>query len=95
MDWIKDELSKYDLKTVQIDFNIHALGDKGIKSKDLDNAYETVRNGRIIEQKSDKARKTIAFRLYFGKENLTYTSVVGLHENLLRIVTLWKDEGRI
>ena len=94
-DWIQEELSKYDLKTVEIDFSVHVLKGKNLKPDDLDKPEETIRKGRVVEEKSDRLRKTIGFRLYFGKENLTYTVIVGLHGDLLRIVTLWRDGGRL
>ncbi len=94
-EWIQNELSKYNLKTVYIDFSLHALEDKNLNQEYLDRAIETIRNGRVIEEKSNKARKNITFRLYFGKENMTYTVISGLHENFVRVVTIWKDRGRI
>ena len=90
-DWIHDELSRFDLKDVFIGFSIHALKDKNLTQDDLDMAVDTVRKGRVIEEKSDQSRKTVAFRLYFGKTNITYTVVVGLHQNFLRVVTIWKE----
>ena len=93
-DWIHDELSKYNLKDVYIDFSVHALKDKNLTQDDLDKAIETIRKGRIIEDKSNQSRRTVVFRLYFGKGNITYTVIVGLHENFLRVVTIWKDTGK-
>jgi len=93
-DWIYNELSKYNLKDVYIDFSVHALKDKNLAQGDLDKAIETVRKGRIIEDKSNQSGRTIVFRLYFGKQNITYTVIVGLHENFLRVVTIWKEPGK-
>src|SRR3990167_2499035 len=56
-DWIQEELSKYDLKTVEIDFSVHVLKGKNLKPDDLDNAEETIRKGRVVEEKSDRLRK--------------------------------------
>ena len=93
--WIQEELAKYDLKTVYIDFSVHTLIDKNLKGEDLHRAVETIRTGRVVEDKSNKEKGTVGFRLYFGKSNVTYTVIAGLHGNFLRIVTLWKESGRV
>ena len=92
--WIQDELSRFNLKNAFIDFSVHALKDKNFTQADLDKAVEVVRKGKVIGNKSDQLRNTVAFRLYFGKENTTYTVVAGLHRNFLRVVTIWKETGK-
>ncbi len=93
-DWTKDELSKYDIKTVFIGFSDHAIKDKNLKSDDIDRAIETVRTGKVVPDKSDKARKIICFKRHF-ENNITYFVVVGLYEEFLRVVTVIKVKGRV
>ncbi|MCK4729532.1 MAG: DUF4258 domain-containing protein, partial [Desulfobacterales bacterium] len=76
------------------DFSVHALKDKNLTQDDLDKAIETVRKGKVIEDKSNQSKRTVAFRLYIGKKNITYTVIVGLHQNFLRVVTIWKEPGK-
>lgn len=91
-DWITNELSKYDLKTVFIGFSDHAL--KNIKAEDVDRSVETVRTGKPVPEKSDRTRKTVCFKRYF-ENNITYFVVVGLHGDFIRIVTVIKVDGRV
>ena len=93
-DWIRDELSRYDLKTVFIGFSDHALKDKNLMPEDIDKAVETVRTGKVIPEKSDPVRKNVCFKRYF-ENNITYIVIAGLHEEFMRIVTVIKGEGRI
>ncbi len=93
-DWIQEELERYDLKNVFITFSYHALNDKNLKPEDIDMALETVRTGQTVPEKSDNQRNNICFKRHFG-DNITYFVVVGLHEGLLRVVTLWKVKGRV
>jgi len=93
-DWIRYELSRFNLNSVYIDFSVHALKDKNLTQEDLDKAIETVRKGRIVAEKSNQLRRTVAFRLYFGRDNATYIVVVGLHRDFLRVVTIWIDSGK-
>lgn len=90
-DWTRDEISKYDLKTVFIGFSDHSIKNKSLKSNDIDRVIET---GKIVPEKSDHSRKTICFKRYF-ENNITYFVVVGLHEEFLRVVTVIKVEGRV
>lgn len=94
MDWIIEQLSKYDLKRVFIGFSNHALKDKNLNIEDIENAIETIRLGKIFPEKSNKYRNTICFKRYFPN-NITYLVVVGLYEDFLRIVTVIKIRGRI
>ena len=93
-DWILDKLSKYDLKTVFIGFSDHALRDKNLKSDDVEKVLETIRTGKVVEEKSDKLRKVICFKRYF-ENNITYFVVAGLQDGFLRVVTVIKVEGRV
>ena len=95
MGWIEEVLEKYDRHTVPVDFSLHALNEKGLLPADLDRAVEAVRMGRIIPEKSDPLRRTVGFRLYDGKRNITYTVIAGLHENFFRVVTVIKEKGRM
>lgn len=90
MEWIEEALQRYDRLTVYIDISAHALRDKNLKPDDIDKAEETVRKGRIVPEKSDERRGNVCFRLYYGKENTTYTVIAGLHGNFMRIVTVIK-----
>ena len=93
-DWILEELSKYDLRIVFIGFSDHSLKDKNLKADDIDRVVETVRTGKSVPEKSNRSRKTICFKRHF-ENNITYFVVAGLHEDLLRVVTVIKIEGRV
>ncbi|MBI2675297.1 MAG: DUF4258 domain-containing protein [Candidatus Aenigmarchaeota archaeon] len=95
MDWIPEALQRYDRQTVYIDISLHALKHKNLTPADIDMAEETIRRGRPVPEKSDEKRQNVCFRLYYGKENATYTVIAGLHPNFIRIVTIIKEEGRI
>ena len=91
--WIEDLTEKLDRKKTEITFSPHLFDRKEYWNLDLDKIEETVRSGRIFEEKCEMPDK-ICFKRYFGKENNTYTVIVRYHNNFIEVKTAWPKKGR-
>ena len=91
--WIEDLTEKLDRKKAEITFSPHLFDRKEYWNLDLDKVEETVRSGKIFEEKCEAPNK-LCFKRYFGKENITYTVIVGYHEDFIEVRTTWPKKGR-
>ena len=91
--WIEDLIKKLNRKKAEITFDPHVFDKKEYWNLDLDKVEETVRTGKIFEQKCEEPNK-ICFKRYFGKENLTYAVIVRYHKNFIEVKTAWPKKGR-
>ena len=90
----KEELAKnLDRKKAEITFDPHLFNRKEYWNLDLDKIEETVRTGKIFEEKCEHPNK-LCFERYFGKENITYTVIVRYHKNFIEVKTAWPKKGR-
>ena len=90
----KEELNKnLDRRKAEITFDPHLFGRKEYWNLDLDKVEETVRTGKIFEEKCEQPSK-LCFKRYFGKENITYTVIVRYHKNFIEVKTAWPAKGR-
>ena len=60
---------------------------------DLDKIGETVRTGKIFEEKCEEPNK-LCFKRYYGKENVTYIVIVRYYNNFIEVKTAWPKKGR-
>ncbi len=74
-------------------FNAHVFHRKEYWNLDFDRIEETVRTGKIREDKCREPNK-ICFERYFGKENCTYTVIVRYHKDFIEVKTAWRRKGR-
>lgn len=88
----KEELIKC-RKGAEITFDPHLFNRKEYWNLELDKVEETVRKGKLFEEKCEKPNK-LCFEKYFGKENITYTVIVRFHKNFIEVKTAWPRKGR-
>jgi len=91
--WVEYLLRNLDRKTAEVTFRPHLFDRKDYWNLDLDKIEETVRTGRVSENKCEEPNK-LCFSLYFGKENLTYNVIVIFHQNFIEVRTVWPRKGR-
>lgn len=91
--WIEELNKRLDRKKASITFDPHLFDRKEYWNLDLDKIEETVRTGRIFEEKCEEPNK-ICFKRYFGKDNTTYTIIVKYHKNFIEVKTVWPTKGR-
>ena len=84
---------KLDRKKSEIAFDPHVFDRKEYWNLDLDKIEETVRAGKVFDDKCELPNK-ICFKKYFGKENITYTVIVRYHKNFIEVKTSWPKKGR-
>lgn len=86
-------LSRLNRREAEITFDQHLFDRSEYWNLDLDKVEETVRKGKIFEEKCARPNK-LCFTLYFGKENVTYTVIVRCHNNFIEVKTAWPKKGR-
>ena len=91
--WKEVLLKSMDRRKVEVTFNPHLFDRKDYWNLDSNKIEETVRFGKIFEQKSERPNK-ICFKRYFGKENMTYTVIVRFYENFIEVKTVWPNKGK-
>ena len=91
--WREELAKQLDRKKAEITFDPHVFDRKEYWNLGLDEVEETVRTGKIFEQKCEEPNK-ICFKRYFGKENITYTVIVRYHKNFIEVKTAWPKKGR-
>ena len=84
--WIEALMKKLDRKKSEIAFDPHVFDRKEYWNLDLDKIEETVRAGKVFDDKCELPNK-ICFKKYFGKENITYTVIVRYHKNFIEVKT--------
>ncbi len=90
----KEGLDKnLDRRKAEITFDPHLFDRKEYWNLELDKVEETVRTGKIFEEKCEKPNN-LCFQRYFGKENATYTVIVRYHKNFIEVKTAWPKKGR-
>lgn len=89
--WITRVISKR--KDAEITFDPHLFDRKEYWNLDLDKIEETVRLGKLLEEKCERPNK-VCFVQYFGKENITYTVIVRIHIDFIEVKTAWPKKGR-
>ena len=91
--WIEDLTRKLNRKKAEITFSPHLFDREEYWNLDLDKIEETVRNGKIFEEKCELPNK-LCFTRYFGKENITYVVITRYHDNFIEVKTAWPKKGR-
>ena len=93
LDWIEDLKISLNRKKAEITFDPHLFDRKDYWNLELSQVEETIRTGKIFEDKCEKPNK-ICFMRYFGKDNLTYTVITRYHDNFIEVKTAWLRKGR-
>jgi hypothetical protein len=91
--WEPDVLERLDRRNAQITFDPHLFDRREYWNLDLEKIEETVRTGKLFEQKCEAPNK-LCFRRYYGKENVTYTVIVRYHTHFIEVKTAWPTKGR-
>ena len=91
--WKEKLIGKLDKRKAEITFDPHLFDRKEYWNLNLDKIEETIRSGKIFEEKCGKPNK-LCFERYFGKENITYTVIVRYHKNFIEVKTAWPKKGR-
>ena len=91
--WREELAKQLDRKKAEITFDPHLFDRKEYWNLDLDKIQETVRNGKIFEEKCEQPNK-LCFKRYFGKENVAYIVIVRYHKNFIEVKTAWPAKGR-
>ncbi len=82
-----------DRKTAEITFDPHVFTRQLERNFDLDFVEETIKEGRIVEEKSQLPGKLCLCK-YHGKERKTYYVIALLHNEFIEVKTVWLTEGR-
>jgi len=91
--WIEELMKKLDRKKAEITFDPHVFDRKEYWNLNLDKIEETVRTGKVFDNKCETPNK-ICFKRYYGKENITYTVIARYHNNFIEVKTAWPKKGR-
>ena len=92
--WAKEVMSKLERSSASILFGEHAAKDKNLTVEDVDNVVQTVRIGKVDDEKSTQEKERICFRNYFDKKGVTYFVVTEYYPDFIRIVTVIKKKGK-
>ena len=79
-------------KRLEITFDPHVFTRQLERNFDLDFVEETVRTGKIEEEKSNPPKK-FCFKKYHGKEKQTYYVITLLHHEFIEVKTVWLQPG--
>ena len=91
--WAEQLTGKLDRRKAEITFNPHLFDRKEYWNLDLGKIEKTVRTGKLLDDKCLKPNK-LCFKLYFGKENVTYTAITRYYDNFIEVKTAWAKKGR-
>lgn len=91
--WVTELNKIVDRKKAEITFSPHLFDRKEYWNLKLDKIEETVRTGKIVEEKCEAPNK-LCFKRYFGKENITYTVIAKYYKNFIEVITAWPKKGR-
>ena len=91
--WIEELERKLNRKKAEVTFDPHLFDRKEYWNLNLDKIEETIRTGKVFEEKCEEPNK-ICLKRYFGKENITYTVIVRYHEHFIEVKTAWPIIGR-
>ena len=91
--WIEELDNRLDRKEAEITFDPHLFDRGEYWNLDLDKIEETVRTGKIFEEKCEEPNK-LCFKRYYGKENVTYIVIVRYYNNFIEVKTAWPKKGR-
>ncbi len=91
--WIEELTKSLGRRKAEITFDPHLFDREQYWNLDLGKIEETVRTGKIFEDKCDMPNK-ICFVRYYGKENTTYTVIVRYHKEFIEVKTAWPKKGR-
>ena len=90
--WIKKHLERLNPKETDITFHKHFFKRKH-RNITEETCIETIKEGKIIMIRSLWPGK-ITFQKYFGKENMTYTTITFFKRNRIEVRTAWKTKGK-
>ncbi len=91
--WKEELIRKLDRKDAVITFDAHLFDRKECRNLDLDKIEESVRTGKMFEEKCKEPNK-LCFKRYYGKENITYTVIARYYNNFIEVKTAWTNKGR-
>jgi len=91
--WKGELTNRVDRRKAEITFDSHLFDRKEYWSLDLNKIEETVRTGKIFEEKCEIPNK-LCFKRYYGKENITYTVIVIYRKNFIEVKTTWPKKGK-
>jgi len=91
--WIEELTKNLDRRKAEITFDPHVFDREEYWNLDLGKIEESIRTGKIFEEKCEKPNK-ICFKRYFGKENTTYTVIARYHQSFIEVKTAWPKKGR-
>ena len=92
--WIIEIISKLNRNNVEILFGEHAAKDKNLNLEDVDNVIQTIRIGKIDDNKSTEENKRICFKNYFDKTGQTYFVIVEYYPEFIKVITVIKKKGK-
>ena len=91
--WREELAKQLDRKKAEITFDPHLFDRKEYWNLELDKIEETVRTGKIFDDKCEKPNK-LCFKRYFGKKNTTYIVIVRYYNSFIEVKTAWPKKGR-
>ena len=91
--WKEILMKNIDRKKAEITFDPHLFDRKEYWNLELDKIEETVRTGKIFDDKCEKPNK-LCFKRYFGKKNTTYIVIVRYYNSFIEVKTAWPKKGR-
>lgn len=92
--WINEIMNKLNRRKTPIIHSQHIIKDKISSIEELDSVEETVKFGKVDEDKSTKEKQRICLKLYFKKPNQTYFVIVEYYPDSIKTITAITKVGK-
>ncbi|GEM_PF-1823384 len=92
-EWILKQLLRLPPKQTQIAIDRHAIIEAWKDNLSEEQIIQTVQQGTLVINKCAKPNK-IAFKHYFGKENITCIVISLFKQQWIQVKTTWAHTGR-
>lgn len=91
--WIEERERRVNRKSSVVTISAHALDRAAYWNLDLEKIEETMRFGTLWKDKCEFPNK-ICYQRYYGKENITYVTIVKYYQDFIEVQTIWPQQGR-
>ena len=92
--WAKEVMSRLERNNASILFGEHAAKDKNLTIEDVDNVVQTVRIGKVDDEKSSQEKERICFKNYFKTNSTAYFVITEYYAEFIKIITVIKKKGK-
>ncbi len=92
--WAKEVMNRLDRKHASILFGEHAAKDKNLTIEDVDKVEQTIRIGKVDDEKCTQEKERICFKNYFDTKGITYFVITEYYPDFIKIITVIKKKGK-